>query len=173
MTAHTRFNRPCGVGLLLACLLLTACTPDTEDGFRDEVGQWLSLGDTLYFNATRSCTAGVFEARSGVFGSQMRSVSSWPEAVRLIEQRRPVVFENATGSPSELTGAIMGQTPHLGTQFLSAGLAGRACMTAEVQAAYHAALSDSEAALMFDPESQTIGVLQIDSKRVFVARGEL
>lgn len=158
---------------LLAALSLSACTPDTESAFREEVSAWLSLGETRFFNATRRCTAAVFDVRSGILTSAMRSVTSWPEAQREIARGRPVAFETVTVSPSELTGAIMEDTPSLGTQFLSAGLAARNCMDAETEAAYFEALNQPDATLLFDPEHQTVGILRADLRLLFVGRGEL
>lgn len=170
--AFTVRRHACLAISVCALAALSACTPDTEEGFRAEVGAWLALGPTHYFHAETDCTAGVFEARSGVLASAMRSVTSWREAQRWIDADRAVAFESVSLTPSDFTGILMDEEPTLGTKIISGGLAIRDCLSEPMQAEYHAALRDPDAALLYDPSTQTVGILQGDRQRVYIGRGE-
>jgi hypothetical protein len=164
---------PRSLTAVVALGALAACTPDTEAEFRDEVGAWLSLGETLYFNATRACTGAVFEARSGILASAMRSATSWREARLALDAGAPVAFETLTLTPSDFTGIVMDEDPTLGSQMISGGLAIRDCLDAARQSEYLTALREPDAALMFDPATRTVGVLSADRRTLFIGRGTL
>lgn len=160
------------LGLSAAICVLSACTPDTEDAFRDEVETWLSLADTVYFNATRACTAAIFETRSGQWTWAVADAQSWTQAQMAMAENRAVAFENISLTPSDFTGIVMDEEPDLGNRIISAGLAVRDCMDEEARAEYHAALTERDATLLFDPASETVGVLRADRRRLFIGRGE-
>ena len=156
-----------------AVLSLAACTKDTEEDVRAEVSNWLSLGDTRYFKSTRACTAGIFETRSGRWTSAVVDARSWEEARLAFERDRVVVFESISLSPSDFTGIIVDEDPSLGSQIISAGLAARDCLDDTGQKSYLAALRDVNATLIYDPMTQTVGVLEADRSRFIASRGEL
>lgn len=161
-----------GIGVPAAFCLVAACTPDTEAGFREEVEVWLALADTVYFNATRVCTAAIFETRSGQWTWAVADAQSWTQAQMAMAENRAVAFENISLTPSDFTGIVMDEEPDLGNRIISAGLAVRDCMDAEARQAYLSALRQLDATLLYDPATQTVGVLRADRRVLFIGRGE-
>ena len=73
-------------GLVLA-VMLTACVREDETAMRERMDQWFSLGETLHFEASQDCAAGLFRLVDNSIGSAMPVVGSVEEMFWTLPRR--------------------------------------------------------------------------------------
>ncbi len=152
-------------------IVLTGCAMDTEDAVRAQLGSWLSLGETLFFNSSRECSAGLFVAPSNRMRKVVQTVHSVRDGLHVMTLDSVVAFEIPGRSPTQVTEDIMTADLPTGLGFLNSGIAARNCMDEQVAAAYYEVLTTLGGVLIFDPETRGLAILDRDANRVFFARG--
>ncbi len=162
---------PCGALAILAIAGLTGCAQDRESAVREELGQWLILGETLYFESSIECTAAVFVLRGAEIRETIPVVALITPGIRFLKEGRAVAFDVPDVSPSDISETIMSTDLPTGIGLLSSGVAAKNCMGEDTRDSYLAALTASGAVLIFDPSGNGLAVLDRAGKRVFFARG--
>ncbi len=152
---------------------LSGCAQDRESAVRAELGQWLALGDTSYFDSSLECTAGVFALEGIEIRDTIPVVRTIKKGMRLLGEGTAVAFDVPDVSPTSVSEAIMSANLPGGLGILSSGVAAKNCMTDEVQHSYLAALTAADTVLFFDPSGNALAVLDRTHKRAFFARGSV
>ncbi|MFT7594406.1 MAG: hypothetical protein ACI8R4_001727 [Paracoccaceae bacterium] len=149
---------------------LAGCSLDKESAVRAQLGAWVKLGETLYFDSRFECTAGVFETGSDDVHLAAQTVSLVADGVRLIGQKRVVAFDVPGQSPTLVSEAIMSSDLPKGLGILNAGVGAKNCMDDEVQHAYLKVLTTPGGILIFDPAAKVMAILDRAGDRVFFMR---
>ena len=155
----------------LALIGLAGCAMDKEAEVRERLGDWVSLGDTTYFNSSMSCTAAVFEVDGLRITSLISKARSIATGMTLLEDGKAVAFDVKGLSPNGVSEQIMTQNLSRGLGVLSSGVAGKDCMTDDIKQAYLRSLLDPNSVLMFDPNGNVMAVLDRAKKQLFFSRG--
>jgi hypothetical protein len=159
------------LSLLLATGLLAACKLDKEESVRTTLGDWMKLGDTYYFYAEMHCAAGLFDVKASRISSNVNKVRSLDHALRALDKERPIAFQIAGLSPTQITESVMNADLPKGLRVLTSGVSGRNCMAEEMEHAYYNALLDSTSVLMMDPIDKFIALYDRRNRRLFYLRG--
>lgn len=157
---------------VLVLLLLSACSLDREGAVRAQLNQWVVLGDTLYFNSTRDCTAAVFDTEATSVLSGAKKVRSIERGLRLIGQDQVVAFDMATLSPADLYERIDKAYRRISLRMLVSGLAARDCLTDPFRDAFVQALNTTNVVLVFDPENAAMALFDRARKQVIYSRAQ-
>jgi hypothetical protein len=160
---------PALVGLALTGL--TGCAMDKEAEVRAHAGDWVSLGETSYFNSTMHCTAGVFKVEGVRITSLITKARSVATGMTLLKSDMAVAFDIKGQSPNTVSEQIMTKDLPQGIGVLSSGIAGKNCMSKPVKDAYLRALLDRSSVLMFDPDGNVMAVLDRSNQKLYYARG--
>lgn len=168
-----RLRRPLRASafLLLATSLLAACQLDKEDDVRSTLGDWMKLGDTYYFYAELHCAAALFDVKASRISSSVSKVRSLDKALRALDQEKPIAFQIAGLSPTQITEGVMNADLPKGLRVLTSGVSGRNCMAEEMEIAYYNALLDPTSVLMMDPVDKFVAVYDRRNTRLFYLRG--
>lgn len=157
----------------LALLGLAACALDREAEVRAQLGGWMPLGDTLYFESKLECTAGVFATQADFLQGKVRTVSTLHDGLAALGKEATVAFELEGMTPDQVSQAVMSADLPKGLGVLSSGLSARACMDEDTKSAYLGALKSPAALLVFAPENNALVILDRDGRQVFFARGDV
>ncbi len=156
---------------VLAGLGLVACALDKEAEVRARLDGWLLLGDTIYFDSTRECTAGVFALKGRSHRAGLIVVRDLRSGITWIQNGRAVAFDMPARSPTDVSSALTTKDLPNGLGVLSSGVTGSNCMTQEVKSAYVETLNARGGMLIFDTEDNALAIVNADRSRVFFARG--
>jgi len=170
-----RFGRTARVPLVLTAislLFLTACALDRQSAVRAQLDGWVVLRETLYFNSTRICTAGLFATGASTILSGAKKVRSIARGVRAVGQGDVVAFDVPGLSPADVQSAIDATTRPVSLAILTSGLAAKDCLTDDLQEAFTNALFAPDAVLIFDPASRAVAVFDRMQKQVFFTRAD-
>lgn len=164
----TRALRPLIGAVSLAALVGCAAS---EEEVRARLGTWLSLGETRYYDAGIECTVGVFSLRSERLSETLPVARSIAEAVGLYQLGRPFALRIAGTSVSAMSEALREADFTLGTRFVNAGLGARTCLPEPFQPAFLQALVRPGEAAIFDPETDSLTVIDSGLGRAWHTRG--
>ena len=169
----TRLRRSARAGLtmVLATGLLSACQLDDEDDVRATLGSWMKLGETYYFYAELHCAAALFDVKASRISSSVSKVRSLDKALRALDQEKPIAFQIAGLSPTQITEGVMNADLPKGLRVLTSGVSGRNCMAEEMEIAYYNALLDPTSVLIMDPVDKFVAVYDRRNTRLFYLRG--
>lgn len=162
--------RAFGVGLIL--LVVAGCAKQKEEDIRTRLGNWVNLGETLYFYSSAGCSAAVFGLKSTRISSTVARARTLQKGQKALELKQPVFFDIKGESPHSVTEQLMNASLHKGIGLISSGIAAKSCMTETLQAYYLRALLDENADLVFDPEDAAMIVVDGENRWLFYARGD-
>lgn len=154
----------------LALLALASCS-QSEDEVRQMLSAWLTLGETRHYSANLNCTTGVFALRTERISDALPVARSTPEASSLAQLGRPFVLELGDLSVSEISARLQDTDFSLGARITNAGVGARDCLPDAFQEDYVAALRRGGEAMIFDPETDSITVIDSGLGRAWYARG--
>jgi hypothetical protein len=157
----------------LAFCGLAACVMDKEPEVRSGMDRWVNLGETIYFESERKCTAAAFRVKETRVRSFITRARNIDRGLRLIADGQPVAFDLTGRSPTQISAALMEADMQQGLAILSSGIAARGCMTDEASVAYYKALQSPDAVLIFDPVAKALAVLDRQRRWVFYLRGRV
>ncbi|AAV94402.1 hypothetical protein KQ247_14250 [Ruegeria pomeroyi] len=167
---YPRASRPLAV---LALIGLAACALDREAEVRAQLGGWMPLGDTLYFESKLECTAGVFATPADILQTKVRTVSTLRDGLAALSREAIVAFDLEGETPDQVSQAVMSADLPKGLGILASGLSARACMDEATKSAYLSALHSPAALLIFAPDNNALVILDRDRRQVFFARGDV
>ncbi|MEP2717428.1 hypothetical protein [Pseudophaeobacter sp.] len=151
--------------------LLSGCALDKEADLRLQLSQWVSLGDTYFFESSSSCTAAVFHTESPRISSLIEPARSVDTGLNMLANGQPVVFKVGGKSPNTLVEAIMSRDLPHGISVLSSGLAGVNCMSELVKSIYHQAIMNPTSRMAFIPDGHAMMVVDAQAKALIYVRG--
>lgn len=152
---------------------LAGCAMDSETKVRDELGAWVNLGETVYFESRMDCTAALFKTRSTTVRASVNMVRTLPDGLRLIGAGETVGFDLAKQSPNAISEQVMSADLPNGLGLVSSGISGKNCMTDTVQRAYLTALTSDNSIMIYAPSNNALAVLDVQQGQVFFARGDV
>ena len=159
------------VTLISALFLLSGCALDKEEELRLQLSEWVTLGDTYFFDSSGSCTAAVFHTDSPRISSLLPKARSVDTGLKMLAEGQAVVFKVGGKSPNTLVEAIMSRDLPHGISVLNSGLAGVNCMSELVKSIYHQAIMNPTSRMALLPESQAIMIVDGQAKAVIYVRG--
>jgi hypothetical protein len=159
------------LSLISTLLILSGCTLDKEEEVRAKLADWVTLGETYFFESNGSCTAAVFHVESPRISSLLEPARSVDTGLKMLAQGQAVVFKVGDKSPNALVEAIMSRDLPHGISVLSSGLAGVNCMSELVKSIYHQAIMNPTSNMAFIPEGNAIMVVDSQAKAVIYVRG--
>lgn len=157
--------------LLVGLAAVAGCALDEEEEVRARLDGWLLLGETVYFESTRDCTAGFFALAGRTHRSGLTVSRNMRDGLARVRQGRAVAFDMPGRSPSEISERLVTEDLPHGLGVLSSGVTTTRCMTEEVKSAYVEALRARGGLLIFDTEDNALAVVTADRSHVFFARG--
>lgn len=126
---------------------------------RARLAAWVSLGETLAFDAKMDCAAGLFRLVDDRVKSAMPLAGSLHEALHTLRRAGRVALDDRRQSPDQgIVDAANAERP-VGMAMRGAALEGRACMSAGTGEAFHRALTARDALLIWDAESGALILL--------------
>ncbi len=158
----------------LACALLLAfagCKRASEAEMRTMLAEWVPLGDTLAFEATRGCAAGLFDLIDGRIASRMRVATSVPEAAIILRGKDAVAIDDTSLTPDAAMLELLQADRSAGMTMRMAGLEGRECMDGEVEGAFAAALVNPRAVLLVGHDRRILALMDVDAGLLIAAMG--
>lgn len=158
------------ITLITALFLLSGCALDKEEVLRAQLSQWITLGDTYFFESSSSCTAAVFHTESPRISSLLGAARSVDTGLKMVAEGQPVVFKVGGKSPNALVEAIMSRDLPHGISVLNSGLAGVNCMSELVKSIYHQAIMNPTSRMAFIPEGHGIMIVDSQAKAVIYVR---
>ncbi|PVA11907.1 hypothetical protein DC366_02980 [Pelagivirga sediminicola] len=161
----------CAGALCLAALALAGCKRTDEATLRAQLADWVPLGETVSFTATRDCAAGVFQLVGPRLASRLRSAGSVREAVMILKSRSQVAIDSRRLSPDAALLELVEVARAPGMRMRMAGLEGRACMDRAAEAAFGAALVNPRAVVIMDVERGILALLDADDALLVAAMG--
>lgn len=156
---------------VLAGAGLAACALDTEAEVRARLDGWLMLGETLHFDSTRDCTAGLFALSGRSHRAGLIVARSLRDGVTWVRSGRAVAFDMPGRSPTGISEALTTADLPNGLGVLSSGVSAAGCMSETVKSAYVAALNETGGLLIFDTRDNALAIVTADRTQVFFARG--
>jgi hypothetical protein len=163
-----------GRSLVLACvalLVLSGCKRSTEDDMRSVLSEWVPLGDTIGFAASRGCAVGLFDLIDGRIASRMRVATSAQEAAIILRGRDAVAIDDIGLTPDAAIWALIQADRTAGLTMRMAGLEARACMDGQMQGAFAAALVNPRAVLMVGQGPRILALMDVDAGILIAAMG--
>jgi len=157
--------------LCLAALALSACKRASEAEMRDVLSGWAPIGETLSFAAQQGCAAGLFMLVDGRIASKMRVAGGAREAATILRNQGAVAIDDVRLSPDAAIRALTDADRGAGMAMRMAGLEARACMGAEVQRAFAAALVAPRAVLMVGRDQRILALMDVDAGLIVAAMG--
>lgn len=154
----------------LSLMALAACS-ESETDVRDTLGAWLALGETRHFSAGLNCAAGVFALRDERLRGDLPVARSAAEALGLSRFERPFVLEFPGMSISAMSEVLQEIDFRLGARVLNAGVGARDCLPDTYKDDYFEALSGRGIAAIFDPNSESLTIIDAGLGRAWFSRG--
>ena len=149
-----------GLALVLAGLLaLAGCERHSEDEARALLSGWFDLGETLYFESRRSCTAGVFRVKSMDVKSRVPAFSTAEAVVMNGKQSGAFALKDTGKTADALFIDLMNADRPTGVAIQSAGLEARPCMDEKVRNAFFSALTADPSVVVFSRPDAAFAVL--------------
>ncbi|WP_138933638.1 hypothetical protein [Roseovarius arcticus] len=158
----------------LVCALLLAiagCKRASEAEMRTMLAEWVPLGDTVAFEATRGCAAGLFDVVDGRIASRMRVATSVQEAAMVLRGNAAVAIDDTSLTPDAAMLELMQADRSAGMTMRMAGLEGRVCMDSDVQGAFAAALVNPRAVLLVGHDRRILALMDVDAGLLIAAMG--
>lgn len=159
------------LALLAGLAAVAGCALDKEADVRARLDGWLMLGDTLYFESNRDCTAGLFALTGRTHRSGLKVSRNLSNGITWIRQGRAVAFDMPGRSPTYISERLTTEDLPNGLGVLSSGVTTTHCMTEEVKSAYVETLNAAGGLLIFDTEDNALAIVTADRSHVFFARG--
>lgn len=156
---------------LLSLVILAACARMGEDEARAILERWFWLGDNVYFNSTRECTAALYELRSGEIKSALAVDNSVRAALAALERRSVMALRHEEGTPDEAFIEVMNQDRPVGVALQYAAFSARACMDEAAEGAFHQLFSSPGAVLVYERSANVVAVMDPDLRMVVLAGG--
>lgn len=157
----------------LAFVGVAGCALDREADVRVRLDGWVSIGDTVHFKSAIDCTAGEFVLRQPRIKSKVAVVDTVDEGLRLLQQGWAVGFDVPGQSPSEVSETISFRNLPEGIGVLASGVSAKECMSDEMRSRYLAALTTTDAVLVFDTTDNALAVVDHGARLVFFMRGSV
>ncbi|WP_146344736.1 hypothetical protein [Falsiphaeobacter marinintestinus] len=162
------------VALAIAAIAtLAGCAMDSEAKVRTQLGAWVNLGETVYFESRMDCTAALFKTRSTTARASVSMVRTLPDGLRLISAGETVGFDLPAQSPNAISQQVMSADLPNGLGLVSSGISGKNCMSDTVQRAYLTALTSDNSIMIYAPSTNALAVLDVQQGQVFFARGDV
>jgi len=162
--SHTRrqFGPSAGTGGILALaglLMLVGCDRHSEDQARAMMGGWFDLGETLYFESQRGCTAAVFRVKSNDVKSRVPLFDS-AEAIAAGGQQNEAFALSVRGKTADVLFIdLMNADRPIGVAIQTIGLGARDCMSDQARNTFFAALNADPSTVVFSWSKETFAVL--------------
>lgn len=163
--------RPRAIFALLGLAILAACERMDEDEARAILERWFWLGDNVYFNAARECSAAVYELRSGEVKSALALDSGVGAALATLQRRGVMALSHQKGTPDEAFIEVMNQDRPVGVALQYAVFSARTCMDEAAEGVFHQLFSSPGAVLVFDRETSVVAVMDPKLRMVVLAGG--
>ena len=168
-----RSGRVALAGALAGVIGVAGCAMDRAEAVKAEVARYLYPGEVLYFKSDMDCTAAVFKAVSDDVKSSIRLASSVEEAIRLVQRNGTVGFHRFGLSPNEITEQLDTLDRSFALGMVTASVAAKNCMTAEVQQRFFDVLQMPDASIIYDKERRVVIVLDTQRRTILFGRGNL
>ena len=140
------------IALISTVFVISGCALDKEEDLRLQLSQWVTLGETYFFQSSSTCTAAVFHTESPRISSLLTAARSVDTGLKMLEQGQPLVFKVGNKSPNALVESIMSRDLPQGISMLNSGLAGVNCMSELVKSIYHQAIMNPTSRMAFIPD---------------------
>ncbi len=156
----------------LALLLLpAACAQMDEAGARAILERWFWLGEMRYFNSTRTCTAALYELRSGEVKSALAPEARVGAALAALERGGVLALTHPEGTPDEAFVEVMNRSRPVGVALQETAFSARACMDEATEGAFHRMFSAPGALLVFDRGAGLVAVMEPQARQVLLVAG--
>ncbi|WP_113910526.1 hypothetical protein [Roseovarius dicentrarchi] len=152
-------------------LALAGCKRTTEADLRDLLAGWVPLGETVSFNATRGCAAGLFQMVGPRIASRVRIAGSAREAAIILRSHDQVAIVAPRLTPDDALLDLVEVERNAGMKMRMAGLEGRACMDRETEAAFAAALVNPAAVILMDRGAGVLALMDTEDRLLIAALG--
>lgn len=160
------------MALLGAALgVVAACAREDEAAMRARVERWFSLGPTLAFAARGDCAAGAYRLASAEIKSAMPVAGSVEEMLLVLDREGRAALDYAEQAPDKALVELANAERATGMKMRRIGLEARACMDADTEGGFRAALLRPGAVIAFDRESGTVMVMDTEAGRLFAVMG--
>lgn len=144
---------------LALLLVLTACQRHSEAEARALLAGWVDLGETLFFESRRQCTAGVFRLRSADVKSRVPLFDSAEAVIATGRQERPFALAEADRTADQMFIDLMNADRPTGVAIQSASVEARPCMSAKARNSFYAALNAEHSVVIFSRPDMAYAVL--------------
>ena len=138
---------------------------------RDRMERWFHIGETVAFQATRDCVAGVFRLVQMEVKSPLSVVASTPDALWLLSRGGAAALNDPEVAPDVALLEIVNTDRTTGMTMRRAALEGRQCMDDHTESAFRYALDNPQSVLVFEPDPATFIVMDPGTGLLVVTMG--
>ncbi|MBC7133538.1 MAG: hypothetical protein H5U16_10585 [Roseovarius sp.] len=170
MTRARRHGFP--LGALLCLVLLSACARDSEAAQRARLAGWVSLGQTLSFKARRDCAVGVYAVVTPAVKSALALTRSAPEMSRALAARGAAALVLPGQGGDAALVAITNHDRATGMAMRRTALEARACMDAQAEGRFRAALDRPGTVVAWDAGARALMLMRPDEGWLMLVAGE-
>lgn len=150
---------------------LAGCKRDSEADLRARAGQWFALGDTIFYHATRGCSAAVFELDTDDLRAALPLSSSVGEALARIKLTGLIALKDDRQSPDAGFVELMNMDREMGVALQATALEGKSCMDELAVSALHYAMSEPRSVMVFDRAAGLLALMDPEHGFVVIAGG--
>ncbi len=158
-------------GLGIGFALVAGCAREEEMVLRDRLENWFSIGETVSFNATRTCAAAAFKLVDLQVKSMVPLVDSTPQVLVALSQRGLVAINNPALAPDAALAELVNADRPTGMKMRRAALEGRMCMDQATESAFRYALDNPLSMLAYDDNTVSLMLLDPRTGLLVVAMG--
>lgn len=148
-----------GILALAGIVMLSGCERHSEAEARALLAGWVDLGETLYFQSQRECTAAVFRVKSADIKSRVPVYDSAEAAVYSGGKQRPFAITAKGKSADQVFIDLMNADRPTGVAVQSVGLVAKPCMSNKASNTFYAALKADPSTVIFSYEDAAFAVL--------------
>ncbi|MEZ5714429.1 MAG: hypothetical protein R3D85_04215 [Paracoccaceae bacterium] len=156
---QTRGARAGAALALAATLVLAGCQRHSEDEARALLGGWVELGDTIYFESQRHCTAAVYRVTSADIKSRVPLFDSAQAVVLSGKQDGPFALSEEGKSADKMFIDLMNADRGTGVAIQSASVEAKPCMNDKARNSYFALLNAEPSVVIFSRADRAYAVL--------------
>jgi len=156
---HIRPHHAGAVIALAGLMTLGACERHSEEEALRLMSGWFDLGETLYFESRKGCTAAIYRVKSGDVKSRVPVFDS-VEAVAVSGRlQKTFALSIRDKTADELFIDLMNADRSTGIAIQAAGVAARPCMSERARNTFFAVLNAEPSTVVFSNAETAFAVL--------------
>jgi len=161
-----------GLAALILLMGLAGCAREDEAAQRARLAAWVSLGETVSFEARSGCAVGVYELVTDEVKSALPLTDSVPAMRRAIADRGAAAVRLPGQAADRVLVAMANHDRETGMAMRLAALEARACMDDAAKGQFRRALDQPGTIVAWDANSGLLALMVPGAGRIVAVTGE-